>query len=96
MRVFLAVFLAGWFRVFLSASRTRVFFSVVSDRYVAAKMERLPATAPPSAVVKVCDGLRSAEPAALTIPRTVRSPSMLPKTSSADLLPVSCATSSVL
>ncbi len=81
---------------FSSASKSRPFFSVVSERYVAANTDRDPATAPPRAVVNICCGRRSAEPAADTIPRTASMPSMEPKTSSADRLPDSCATSSVL
>ena len=82
--------------VLSSASRSRPFFSVVCERYVAANAESDPATAPPRAVVNICWGWRSAEPAAEIIPRIASMPSMEPKTSSADRLPDSCATSSVL
>jgi hypothetical protein len=71
------------------ASKSCVFFSCVSERYVAAKTESAPATAPPTPVAKIWTGMRAADPAAEIIPRTENKPSIEPKTSSALLLPVS-------
>ncbi len=68
---------------FSHASNSRVFFSVVSERYVAANTERAPAAAPPRPVVKICKVEREAEAATAIIPSTENIPSMDPKTSSA-------------
>lgn len=80
----------------LIASSNWVFFSCVSDRYVAAKTDRAPATAPPTPVANIWTGTSAADPAAEIIPRTEKRPSIDPKTSSALRLPVSSMTSSVL
>jgi hypothetical protein len=71
------------------ASKSCVFFSCVLERYVAAKTESAPATAPPTPVAKIWTGTSAADPAADIIPRTEKRPSMEPKTSSALRLPVS-------
>jgi hypothetical protein len=92
MRAFLDI----WFFEFSQAFKRRVFFSVVCERYVAAKTESAPAAAPPSPVVKICGIDKAAAPAAAIIPRTLNIPSMDPKTSSATRLPDSRPMSSVV